>query len=55
MIEIIKIGHPILIVSNFDCICCQNFSLKTKFILGFFFIYIDYISWVYKNHLLYMF
>ena len=36
MIEIIKIGHLILIVSNFDCICCQNFSLKTKFILGFF-------------------
>ena len=39
---------------NFNCIYCQNLSLKTKFILGFF-IYIDYISWVYKNHLLYMF
>ena len=29
--------------TNFDCIYCQNFSMKTKFILGFF-IYIDYIS-----------
>ena len=32
--------------TNFDCIYCQNFSMKTKFILGFlfYFIYIDYIS-----------
>ena len=22
--------------TNFDCIYCQNFSMKTKFILGFF-------------------
>ena len=28
---------------NFDCIYCQNFSMKTKFILDFFFIfYNDY-------------
>ena len=26
-------------IANFDCICCQNFSLKTEFILGFFFYY----------------
>ena len=25
--------------ANFDCIHCQNFSLKTKFILDFFFYY----------------
>ena len=24
-------------IANFDCIRCQNFSLKTKFILGFFY------------------
>ena len=29
--------------TNFECIYCQNFSMKTKFILGFS-IYIDYIS-----------
>ena len=55
MIEIMKIRHLILIVFNFDCICCQNFSLKAKFILDFFNIYIDYITWVYSNNLLYMF
>ena len=27
-------------IANFDCIRYQNFSLKTKFILGFFFIII---------------
>ena len=33
--------------TNFDCIYCQNFSMKTKFILSFlfYFIYINYISW----------
>ena len=36
MVKIMKIRHLILIVFNFDCICCQNFSLKTKFILGLF-------------------
>ena len=41
--------------TNFDCICCQNFSLKTKFIPVFLFIYIYYISWVYTIHMLYMF
>ena len=45
------------LIANFDCICCQNLSLKTKFIPGFIylFIYIDYIRWVYKIHILYMF
>ena len=33
------------LTTNFDCIYCQNFSMKTKFILGFLFIYIDYTSW----------
>ena len=43
------------LTTNFDCICCQNFSKKTKFILGFLFILItvgfffeeeiDYASW----------
>ena len=28
------------LTTNFDCIYCQNFSMKTKFILFFFFIYI---------------
>ena len=41
-------------ITNFDGISYQNFSLKTKFILDFF-IYIDYISWVYTIHMLYMF
>ena len=40
MVEIMKIRHLILIVFNFDCICCQNFSLKTKFIFGFFILFI---------------
>ena len=31
------------LTTNFDCIYCQNFSMKTKFILCFF-IYNDYIS-----------
>ena len=26
-------------IANFDCIRCQNFSLKTKFILSYLFIY----------------
>ena len=26
-------------IANFDCIGCQNFSLKTKFILGFYYYY----------------
>ena len=26
------------LTTNFDCIYCQNFSMKTKFILGFYFI-----------------
>ena len=30
--------------TNFDCIYCQNFSMKTKFILGFLFIMIILIS-----------
>ena len=25
------------LITNFDCIYCQNFSMKTKFILGFFY------------------
>ena len=24
-------------IADFDCICCQNFSLKIKFILGFYY------------------
>ena len=40
MVEIMKIRQLSLIVFNFDCIYCQNFSLKTKFILGFFFLFI---------------
>ena len=28
-------------ITNFDCICCQNFNLKTKFILGYIYIYIS--------------
>ena len=33
------------LTTNFDCIYCQNFSMKIKFIFGFFFlIYIDYVS-----------
>ena len=40
MVEIMKIRHLILIVFNFDCICCQNFSLKTKFILSYFILFI---------------
>ena len=31
--------------TKFDCICYQNFSLKTKFFLDF--LFIDYISWIY--------
>ena len=27
-------------IANFDCIRCQNFSLKTKFILGFYYYYL---------------
>ena len=46
-------------IANFDWIRCQNFSLKTKFILGFYFlllfIYINYIRWVYTVHILYTF
>ena len=47
------------LTTNFDCIYCQNFSVKTKLILGFLFILItlgfffffffegeiDYVSW----------
>ena len=45
------------LTTNFDCIYCQNFSMKTKLILGFLFILItlgfffffegeiDYVSW----------
>ena len=33
------------LTTNFDCIYYQNFSMKTQIILGFLFIYIDYISW----------
>ena len=32
------------LTTNFDFIYCQNFSMKTIFILVFF-IYINYISW----------
>ena len=28
------------LTTNFDCICCQNFSMKTKLILDFLFILI---------------
>ena len=28
------------LTTNFDCIYCQNFSMKTKFILGFLFYFI---------------
>ena len=40
MVEIMKFRHLILIVFNFDGICCQTFSLKAKFILDFFFFFI---------------
>ena len=34
------------LTTNFNCIYCQNFSMKTKFILDLYiYIYIDYISW----------
>ena len=36
VVEIMKIWQLI----NFDCIYCQNFNMKTKFILGFLFIMI---------------
>ena len=29
------------LTNNFDCIYCQNFSIKTKFILGFFFFFFN--------------
>ena len=28
------------LTTNFDCIYCQNFSMKTKFILGFLLLFI---------------
>ena len=40
MVEIMKIWQLI----NFDCIYCQNFSTKTKFILGFLFIIITLVG-----------
>ena len=40
MVEIMKIWQLI----NFDCIYCQNFSMKTKFILGFLFIMIKLVG-----------
>ena len=36
---------------NFDCIYCQNFSMKTKFILGFLFIMITLVG-LYNIHVL---
>ena len=32
------------LTTNFDCICCQNFSMKTKLILDFLFILITLIG-----------
>ena len=32
------------LTTNFDCICCQNFSMKTKLVLGFLFILITLVS-----------
>ena len=40
MVEIMEIWQLI----NFDCIYCQNFSTKTKFILGFLFIIITLVG-----------
>ena len=40
VVEIMKIWQLI----NFDCIYCQNFSMKTKFIFGFLFIMITLVS-----------
>ena len=40
VVEIMKIWQLI----NFDCIYCQNFSMKTKFFLGFLFIMITLVS-----------
>ena len=40
MVEIIKICQLV----NFDCIYCQNFSMKTKFILSFLFIMITLVG-----------
>ena len=40
VVEIMKIWQLI----NFDCIYCQNFSMKTKFIIGFLFIMITLVG-----------
>ena len=32
------------LTTNFDCICCQSFSMKTKLILGFLFILITLVD-----------
>ena len=40
VVEIMKIWQLI----NFDCIYCRNFSMKTKFILGFLFIIITLVG-----------
>ena len=47
VVEIMKIWQLI----NFDCIYCQNFSMKTKFILSFLFIMITLVS-VHNIHVL---
>ena len=37
--------------ANFDCIHCQNFSMKTEFILGFLFIMITLVD-LHNTHVL---
>ena len=39
------------LITNFDCIYCQNFSMKTKFIRGFLFIMITLVG-VHNIHIL---
>ena len=47
VVEIMKIWQLI----NFDCIYCQYFSMKTKFILGFLFIMITLVG-LHNTHVL---
>ena len=39
------------LTTNFDCIYCQNFSMKTKLILGFLFILMTLVG-LYNTHVL---
>ena len=42
------------LTTNFDCIYCQNFSVKTKLILGFLFILITLVFFFFKEEIDYV-